>query len=122
MCGLTNDMIKLLLVIEFNLFHQITLHICLDIVGLLRDGNGDSGTIRLSPSDTTIATSKTAPFAIINCLEPPPTPPLENQSTPIVLMNDTTSKVDAPESLLTPSLSPLVEDALNNRSEESNNN
>ena len=40
----------------------------------------------------------------------PPSPSAstsENQSTPIVLMNDTTSKVDVPELSLTPSTTPL---------------
>ena len=36
-CGLTNDMIEIPTVIEFDLAHQITLHICSDIVGLFGD-------------------------------------------------------------------------------------
>ena len=109
-------------VIEFNPAHQITLHVYPDIIGLLGDENRESGTIRSGVSDATMATFKTAPFTIINYLYPPPTPPLKNQSPPIVPMNDTTSKEDVPDSLLPPSTTPSMEDALNNRSEESNDN
>ena len=45
-CGLTDDMIEIPFVIEFNLVHQVTMHICSDIVGFLGDENGDSGTFR----------------------------------------------------------------------------
>ena len=45
-CGLSDNMINIPTVIEYDLVQQITLHICLNIVGLLGDKNGDSGTIR----------------------------------------------------------------------------
>ena len=117
--GFTDDMIEISTVMEFDPAHQITLHICPDIVGLLGDENGDSGMIRSDISDVIKATSNTAPFTIINYLEPPSTPPLENQSPPIVPTNYTTSKEDALDSSFTPSTTPSVKDALNNRSEQS---
>ena len=109
-------------VIEFNPAHQITLHVYPDIIGLLGDENRESGTIRSGVSDATMATFKTAPFTIINYLELPPTPPLEDQSPPIFPTNDTTSKENAPDPSLPPSTTSSTEDALNNRSEYSNDN
>ena len=67
-CGLTDDMVEVPLVKEFNLVHQVTMQIYPDIVGLLVDENRHSSTIRLGLSDTTIATSKKTLFAIINYL------------------------------------------------------
>ena len=90
-CGLSDDMINIPNVIEFDPIQHITLHICPAIIGLLGDENGDSGTIRLDCSDATMVTSKTAPFAIINYLEPPSTPPLGNQALSTVPKNNTTS-------------------------------
>ena len=46
-CGLSDDMIDILNVIEFDPVQQITLYICPNIVGLLGDKNGDLGTIKL---------------------------------------------------------------------------
>ena len=65
-CGFTEDVIEIQEKIEFNLRHQMTLHLCPDIIDLLGDENGDSGTIRSNCSDATIATSKTAPSDPIN--------------------------------------------------------
>ena len=121
-CGLSVDMIDIPTVIEFDSVQQITLHICPNIVGLLENENGDSGTIRLGVSDATMVTSKTAPFATISYLEPLSTPPLENQSLPTVSRNNTISKEDAADLLLTPATTPSIEEALNDRSEKSNDN
>ena len=105
--------------VELDPVQQITLHICLDIVGLLSDENRDSGTIRSDCSNATIATSKTAPFAIINYLESPPPPPSVIPAPSTVPNSTTTSKKDATETLLPPATLPSTEEALNNRSEES---
>ena len=121
-CGLSDDMINIFDVIELGLVQQITLHIYLDIVRLLGDENGDSGTIRLDCSDATIATSKPAPFEIIHYLEPPPIPPLTNPAPSKVLKSNTISKEEAIYSLLIPAPTPSKEEALNIRPEESKAN
>ena len=91
-CWLSDVMIEIPEFVELNLVQQITLHICPDIVGLLGDKNGYSGTIRSDCSDATIATSKTAPFEIINYLEPPPPPTLVIPAPSTVPNSTTTSK------------------------------
>ena len=58
--------------VEFDLQHQITLHLCPDINGLLGDENGDSGTIRSNCLNATLATSKTASSDPIDYLIPRP--------------------------------------------------
>ena len=75
-CGFTDDVIEIPTEIEFDLKHQVSLHVCPDIVGLLGDENGDTGTIRSNCSDATIATSKTAPSTPIDYLIPRPKPPI----------------------------------------------
>ena len=59
-CGFTEDVLVIPKEVEFNLRHQITLHLCSDINGLLGDESGDSGTIRSNYSEATLATFKTA--------------------------------------------------------------
>ena len=105
-CGLSDDMINIPDVIELDPAQQITLHICPNIVGLLGDENVDSGTIRSDCSATTIATSKTTPFEIINYLEPPPIPPLVNPAPLTVPTSTSTSKEDATDSSLKPAPTP----------------
>ena len=75
-CGFTDDMIEILDEVEFDLRHQMTLHLYSDIVGHLGDENSDSGTIRLNCSNATIATSKTAASTPIDYLIPHPKPPI----------------------------------------------
>ena len=74
-CGFTDDVLVIPEEVEFDLPHQITLHLCPDINGLLGDEYGDSSTIRSKCSDATFATSKTAPSDPINYLIPRPTTP-----------------------------------------------
>ena len=112
-------MINIFDVIELGLVQQITLYICIGIIDLLGDENRDSGTIRSDCSDATMATSKTASFVIINYLEPPLTPPLENPAPLTSLKSNTTSKEDETDSSLTPITTPSTEVALYNRSAES---
>ena len=76
-------------------------------------------TIRSDCSDTIIATSKTASFAIINYLQPPPLPLLVTPVPSTAPNSTTTSKEDAAETSLSPATPPSMEEALNNRSEES---
>ena len=121
-CGLSDDMINIPDLIELDPVQQIMLHIYPDIVGLLGGENGDSGMIRSDCSAAIIATSKTAPFEIINYLEPPPIPPRVNPAPPTVLKSNTTSKEDATDLSLIPGPTPSKEEALNNRPEESKAN
>ena len=119
-CGLSNDMIEISEFVHLDPVQQITLHICPDIVGLFSDENGDSGIIRSDFSNATIATSKTAPFVIINYLQPPPPPPLLTPAPSTVPNSTTTSKDNATETSQSPATPPSTEVTLNNRSEESN--
>ena len=41
-CGFTDDVIEIPTEIEFDLRHQVTLHLCPNIIGLLGDENGDT--------------------------------------------------------------------------------
>ena len=122
-CGFTDDVIEIPAEIEFNLVHQVSLHVCPDIVGLLGDENGDTGTIRLMCSDVTIATSKTAPPTPINYLTPRPTPlipktsTVEIEQTPTVPITDPTDKEDAPTTSPTPTTTSSEVDAPSDRSE-----
>ena len=124
-CGFADDVIEIPSEIEFDLRHQMTLHLYPDIVGLLGDENGDTGTIRSNCSDATIATSKTAPSTPIDYLTPRPKPPIpkpstvETEQTPTVPMTDPTDKADAPKTSPTPTTTSSEEDTPNNRSEES---
>ena len=125
----TNDMLVQPDVVEFNLQHQFTLHLCPYINGVLRYENGDSVTFNSNVSAATLATSKTAPFEPIHYLVPPSALPFttsvsgENE-TPTILMNDPTNKADVFESLPPPSKTQKTseEDTLNNRLEESGKN
>ena len=76
-CGFTEDVLVIPPEVDFDLRHQITLHLCLDINGLLGDENGDSGTIRSNCSEATLATFKTAPSDPIDYLIPPPSDPID---------------------------------------------
>ena len=80
-CGFTNDLIESPYKIEFDLIHQVSLHVCADICGILGDENGDSGTIRLVLSAVTIATSQIVPPRSIDYLIPRSTPPSPSAST-----------------------------------------
>ena len=93
--GLSGDMIEIPKYVHLDPVQQITLHIYPDIMGILGDENGDSGTIRSDCSDATLAASKTTPFALINYLLPPPPSVLTAPST--FPNNTTTSKDDAPK-------------------------
>ena len=57
-CGFTDNVLVIPVEVEFNLPHQITLHLFPDINGLLGNENGGSGTIRSNCSNATIVTSK----------------------------------------------------------------
>ena len=99
-CGFTDNVLVILAEVEFDLPHQITLHLCPDINSLLGDENRDSGTIRSNCSDAIIATSKTAPSNPINYLVPRPTtlippPNTVEKETPTVRMTDLTDEADA---------------------------
>ena len=124
-CGFTDDVIEIPTEIEFDLRHQVTIHLCSDIVGFLGNENSDTGTIRSNYSDATIATSKTSPSTPIDYLIPRPKPPIptpsiiEIEQTPTVPMTDPTDKADAPRTSPTPTTTSLEEDAPNDRSEES---
>ena len=108
--------------------HQVSIHVCPDICGLLGDDNGDTGTIRSNLSAAAIVTSKTAPPTPIDYLTPRPTPlspktnTLESQPKPTVYMTDTTNKVDPPESSPTPTATPSIEVAPRDRLEGSSDN
>ena len=103
----------------------MTLHLYPDIIGLLGNKNGDSGTIRLNCLDATIVTSKTAPLTPIDYLIPRPKPPIrqativETEVTPTVTMIDPNEKADAPKTSPTPTTKSSKEDTLSNRLEES---
>ena len=79
-CEFPDNMIEIPEEVEFNLRHQITLHLCPDMNGLLGDENGDSGTIRSNCLDATVATSKPASSTPINFLVPRLTPPIPKPS------------------------------------------
>mmetsp|Transcript_13319 Transcript_13319/g.13136 ORF Transcript_13319/g.13136 Transcript_13319/m.13136 type:complete len:304 (-) Transcript_13319:117-1028(-) len=122
-CGFTEDVIEIPAEVEFNLKHQMTLHLYSDIVGFLGDENGDSGTIRSIYMDTTITTSKTAPSTPINYLILRPKPPIFQTSkvkteTPTVTMSDPTDKADAPRTSPTPATTALEDDATTKTSVE----
>ena len=106
-CGLTDDMLVIADEVELDLPHQLTLHLCLDINGILEDENGDSATFKSNVSDTTLATSKTAPSNPIQYLVPSPKLPTipsvsGNNETPTVIMKDPNKKIDASKTLSTP--------------------
>ena len=58
-CGFTDDVIEIPKGVVFNLVHQVTLHVCSDIVGLLGDENGDSGTITFGRHNCYVQNSPT---------------------------------------------------------------
>ena len=131
-CGFSEDVIEIPEEIEFDLRHQMTLHICPDIFGLLGDKNGNSGTIRSNCTDATIATSKTAPSTPINYFVPRPKPPILQPSTvkkktPTVTMPDPPDTEDSPTTSPIPATTtpeedaattPSLEEASSNRSRE----
>ena len=80
-CGFTEDVLVIPKEVEFDLRHQITLHLCPDINGLLGDENGDSGTIRSNYSNATLATFQTAPSDPISYLLPSTTTPITTPTT-----------------------------------------
>ena len=80
-CGRTDDLIAISHEIKFDLVHQVFMHVFPDIVGLLGDKNGDSGTIRTGLSDATVSSSKTVSPTPINYLKPSLTQPSPNVST-----------------------------------------
>ena len=127
-CGFTNDQIEIPHETEFDLTHQVSLHVYVAICGILSDVNGDSGTIRSNLSDATLCISQLVLPKPINYLVPmqkPPSAPVstkENPIIPTVTMNDTTSKEDAQDSSLPPAKIPSEEEASNNRSEGSSDN
>ena len=100
-CGFIDDVIEIPTEVMFNLVHQVTIHVCPDIVGLLGDENGISGTIISMCLDATIAT-------YINYLAPRPIPPspkpsaVDREETLTVTMNDPPDKADAPKTSPTP--------------------
>ena len=120
--GFSKDVLQILDDISFDPRHQITLHICPDVTGLLGDKNGDSGTITSHCSDATLGTFRTAPSEPINYLNPrtitthplPPAPP----TTPT---DNNNSKDDASMPQL-PATPPSTEEALSSRSEGPSDN
>ena len=58
---ITDDVIEVQDDVHLDLSHQLTLHLCPNIIGILGDNNGDTATFNLGTSAATIATSKTAP-------------------------------------------------------------
>ena len=123
--GFTVDVLKIPDDILIDPRHQITLHVCPDVNGLLGDENGDSGTITSHFSDATLGTFRTAPSEPINYLiprsistpcpppPPPPTPPTQLAPAPT---NNNNSENDATRTPLLAIL-PSKEDALSSRSE-----
>ena len=115
--GFTDDVLKIPDEIVIDPRHQITLHVCPDVNGLLGDENGDSGTITSHCSEATMGTFRTAPSEPINYLIPPTitTPPALTAPTP-TLTNNNDSTDDA---IMTqpPATPPRLEDALSSRSE-----
>ena len=115
--GFTEDVLKIPDDISIDPRHQITLHVCPDVNGLLGDKNGDSGTITSHCSDATLGTFRTAPSEPINYLiprtitahRPPPAP-----TTKPTINNN--SKDDATMTQ-PPATPPLLEEALSSRSE-----
>ena len=119
--GFSEDLLKIPDDILFDPRHQITLHVCPDVNGLLGDKNGDSGTITSHCSDATLGTFRTAPSEPINYLIPltittPPSPTAPT-TTPT---DNNNSKDDAPMPQL-PATTPSIEEALSSRSEGSSN-
>ena len=115
--GFTEDVLKIPDDMLIDPRHQITLHVCPDVNGLLGDKNGDSGTITSHCSDATLGTFRTAPSEPINYLIPstittPPSPPAPTP-TPT---NNNNSKDDATMTQ-PPTTLPLLEEALSSRSE-----
>ena len=115
--GFTEVVLKIPVDILIDPRHQITLHVCPDVTGLLGDENGDSGTITSHCSEATLGTFRTAPSEPINYLIPPTitTPPALTAPTP-TLTNNNDSTDDA---IMTqpPATPPRLEDALSSRSE-----
>ena len=52
-----DNLIKVLHKIEFDLTLQVSVYVCTDICGILRDVNGDFGSIRSNLLDATLVTS-----------------------------------------------------------------
>ena len=119
--GFTDDVLKIPEDILIDPRHQITLHVCPDVNGLLGDENGDSGTITSHCSDATLGTFRTAPTEPINYLIPrlisthPPPPPPAAAPTPEPT-NNNNSKDDATRTQPL-AIPPSTEDALSSRSE-----
>ena len=80
-CGFTNDLIEIPHKIEFDLTHQVSLHVCANICDIFGDVNGDSGTIRSNLSDATLATSQSVLPIPINYLVSIQTPSSTSAST-----------------------------------------
>ena len=118
-CGFTEDLLILPKEISLDPKNQFTVHVCLDVNGLLGDKNGDSGTIRSDCSDATLGTFKTAPSEPINYLIPRSTIPTIPSTAPTTISNNNnTSKDDAPI-LQSPAPITSTEVALSSRSEGS---
>ena len=123
-CGFTDDVIEIQDEVEFNLRHQMTLHLFPHIVGILDDNkNDDSGSIRSNCLDSIIATSKKAPLIHIDYLIPLPKPITPQQSS---VENEKNShnekpneKADATKTLPTPTTKSSNKDTLSNRLEKS---
>ena len=89
-CGFADDVIEIRDDVHLDLAHQLTIHICCNIQGLLGDDNGDAATFNSGTSAATIATSKTAPAdPILYKIKAPPSNlnPSETE-IPTVTMGD----------------------------------
>ena len=126
--GFTDGMLARPDIVEFDLQHQFTLHLCPDIKGMLGDENGDSATFKSNLSAATLATSRTAPCEPIHYLVPPTTPPSTSVSVETapstIVMIDTTDEADAIKTSPPPKKSSKTsaEDTPDNRLEESSEN
>ena len=127
-CRFTGDLIEIPCEIEFDLTHQVSLHVCADICGILGYVNKDSGTVRSNLSTATLATSQLVLPIPINYLVQIQTPrsasvsTKENQTVPTATMTEPTSKEDAQDLLIPPAATPSVEEASSDKSKESSDN
>ena len=115
--GFTEDVLKIPDDISIDPQHQITLHVCPDVNGLLGDENGDSGTVTSHCSDATLETFRTAPSEPINYLIPQTITTLPSPPAPTTTPTDNNnSKDDAPMPQSDATI-PSTEEALSSRSE-----
>ena len=89
-CGFTDDVIEIQDDVRLDLSHQLTIHICPNINGILGDDNGDAATFNSGTSAATINTSKTAPpDPIMYRIPAPPSTQNPNETdTRTVTMSD----------------------------------